>query len=291
MVKNLVQWLIGERVSSLFLHRYLEVFPDKPLIIKKMRVLIVMMSSLMLLFLPACGAQEEVGYYPSGEVEYRAPLDKQGVFNGEVKNFYKDGKVKSVLPFHAHRINGLVKRFYPNGILQFTEMYVDGSQLGPEVKYYPNGGLQYKIMLHRSIHVDTARYYYPDGDLKEMAIYDSKGRKVDFAVLRHNGEIDPSYTKPLFLSDDDRIRKGQDYAFEIVLGNRHLSNIITRIIAPAGTVDSMPGKYARTKYILRRPPLGQHVIKADLIEQWSRPGSDTIWISTFRAAHSFNVTE
>lgn len=249
------------------------------------------MGIVALLILSSCGAQVEVGHYPSGEVKYRAPLDNHGIFDGEVKYFYKNGNIKSVFQFHNHHINGLVRRFYPSGVLQSNEIYVNGLQFGPEVKYYPNGGLEYKITMHGNIHVDTARYYYPNGDLKEMAIYDHKGRKVDFAVLQHNGQIDPSYAKTLFLSDADSIHKGQDYAFEIVLGSRHRSNITTRIVGPVGKLDSMPGKFARTQYLLRHPALGRHVVKAELIEQWSHPGNDTIWIDTFRAEHAFTVIE
>jgi len=256
-----------------------------------MKLTVAMLGISLTLILTSCESPVKTGYYPSGEIKYRASLNDQGKATGKVITFYKTGVTESIIPIQAHQITGLVKRYYPNGNLKSTEVYLNGRRSGNKVKYFPNGHIEYKIVLRGNIQVDTARYYYSNGDLKELAIYDRNGRKIDFIVLKHDGEMDPSYAQPIFLSDVDSIHMGQDYSFEIVLGNRHLSHITTRILTPIGKIDSIQGHYTKNRYLVRCPSRGRHVVKAELIEQWSKQGNDTVWINTFRTEHVFHVTQ
>lgn len=242
----------------------------------------------LLLLLSSCGQREEVGHYPTGEVEYRAPLDEQGVFNGEVISFYKNGKIRNILPYQAHHINGLVRRYYANGTLKSTEFYKKGSYFGKINEYYLNGKIKYQATLRGSIHVDTARFYHPNGELKEVAVYDSKGRKVDYGVWDAYGKIDTTYTRPLFLSDTDTLYEGQDYSFEITLANRRSKFVIVKIIQPLFGIDSAKGIYTKRRYILRRPQLGAHQVKAKLYQKWLG-GGDTLWTNWYQIAHAFYV--
>ena len=250
----------------------------------------IVIAILLAELLSACNDRnEKIIYYPSGEIMERAPLGADGIYEGEVKDFYKKGQIKFVMPFHNHRINGLVKRYYNNGQLESSEFYKDGKTFGERKQYYATGRLKYTTKIIDGAHVDTAHYYHSNGELAQMIVYDSTGRKIDFAAWNKGGILDPSYTTAIFLSNKDSISFGENYSFELRLGNRHSGSIIIKILSPKSGIDSAKGKYANTRYIIRKPLIGPHVLKARLYEHWSHEGSDTIWVDTYDVKHEFRV--
>ena len=175
------------------------------------------------------------------------------------------------------------------GHLVSTEVCKNGKTFGSVVIYYQNGQPKYKTVLHGNTHVDTTRLYYPNGELKQLIVYGAHGRKVDFGVWQPNGELDPSYIHPLLFSDTDTVQEGQDYAFEIVLGNRRSNVVDVKLLTPTKGLDSTRGTYANRRYLIRQPTLGQHMVKAEVREQWARKGSDTIWTNYYSVNHRFSV--
>ncbi|TGE20994.1 toxin-antitoxin system YwqK family antitoxin [Hymenobacter metallicola] len=239
----------------------------------------------------ACSPQQEVTYYPTGEVERRALLDAEGVYDGDVTSYFRNGKVQRVLPFRHHHINGVVRWYDSSGVLSHTQTYKDGKVDGARKEYYPTGKLEYEVTMRGTRRVDTAYYYYPNGKLYQGIVYDKQGRKIDYAVYTPQGHVDTRYTRPLVLSDTTRVRAGEDYTFEIRLGNRH-SNVVTVSLRPVPIgLDSMPGRVARTRYLIRRPTPGVHVVQGQICEEWARRGSDTIWTNCYPLEHTFRVVE
>jgi hypothetical protein len=202
-----------------------------------MRKLPCLLFGLATVLLSACGPREKVGYYPTGEVEYRAPLDGQGLLEGERKSFYKSGQLKSISPFHKNRVTGLVREYYPNGQLKSAEYFKNGENFGLVKWYYPTGQPKYNATRYGKVYADTTRSYHPNGELSQMIIYDGKGRRIDFGAWHPNGRIDTTYSYPFFLVDRDTVPEGQDYTFEMVLGNR-LSNVVNvEVLRPTTGVD------------------------------------------------------
>lgn len=244
---------------------------------------------IILIFVGACTTHEEVRYYPTGEVEYRAPLDGRGVFDRNVVYYYKNGGVQAILPFKNGHINGTLKRFYPNGVLESIELRKDGAMAGELKQYYPTARIKYEAVKIGERFVDTARYYHPNGEVAQLVVYDAAGRKIDFGVWNRAGKLDPAYTKPIFLSDNDELSAGEDYSFEVRLGNRRSNAVVVKPLVPAAQLDSATGKYAATRYIVKQPAPGPHAVKAKLFETWARQGSDTIWTNDYQVEHTFWV--
>lgn len=240
-------------------------------------------------FLVSCAQKEEVHYYPTGEVEYRAPLSAKGVFDKEVVYFYKNGKNQAVVPFANGHVNGIIRRFYPTGVLESTEFRKDGKLAGEMKQYYPNARIKYEAKKVGERFVDTARYYHPNGEVAQLIVYDSSGRKIDFGVWNRAGKLDPTYTRPLFLSGGDTIAQGENYCFEVRLGNRRSNAVIIRPVVPAGQLDSTKGKYAPVRFVIRQPTLGAHVLRVNIYENWARKGSDTIWTNDYQVKHVYSV--
>lgn len=245
-----------------------------------MRTVPRLLVGLATFILPACGSREKVEYYPTGEVKYREPLEGQGQVNG--KYFYKNGTVSAVLPLRNGRVEGLVKRYYPSGQLESTERYKNGERFGLVKLYYPTGQLKHQATGYGMVYADTSRSFHPNGELSQMIIYDHKGRRIDFGVWHPNGHVDTSYTRPFFLSDRDTIAGGQDYAFEVVLGNRRSNVVQVKVLRPMAGLDSVKGVYSHTRFLLRRPAPGRHTLTVMAINRWARKGSDTIWVDWYK---------
>jgi endo-beta-N-acetylglucosaminidase D len=64
------------------------------------------------------------------------------------------------------------------------------------------------------------------------------------------------------------LREGQDYSFEIVLGNRRTNTITVKFLNPETKIDSIKGLYTKTRYVLRRPAPGIHTVRAKVYEYW-----------------------
>ena len=241
-----------------------------------------LLFSLLALLLSACGSREKAGYYPTGEIKYRAPLNWQGLLEGEQKSFYKNGRIKRITPFYKNRITGLLREYYPNGQLASAEYFKSGQRFGLVKWYYPTGRFQHQATWYGSVHADTTWSYYPSGQASQQIIYDNKGRRVDFGVWHPNGQRDTSYTRPFFLSDRDTVPEGQDYAFEVVLGNRRSKLVYVTVLRPRTGVDSTQGIFSRTRFLIRRPAPGPHTVTASVRNAWARRGSDTIWIDQYK---------
>jgi antitoxin component YwqK of YwqJK toxin-antitoxin module len=253
---------------------------------KKVKILFYI-SLLGVLF--SCGHKEKILYYPTGEVEYRAPLSEQAKYSGEIIRYYKNGKIMNTTPFYNGNVSGVVKRYYPTGELEAIETWKQGKKHGLFRYFFPDGKIQREAVMYGNRYVDTARYYYPNGEIKQVIIYDKKGRKIDFGVWLSNGNKDTRYTRPFVLTDTDSISQGQDYVFEIQLGNRRSNVLSVRFLEPKIAIDSIKGIYTKYQYIIRSPKPGNHIIKATLYSQWARKGSDTIWTNTYPIEHSFHV--
>jgi antitoxin component YwqK of YwqJK toxin-antitoxin module len=234
------------------------------------------------LLLPACSPREETQYYSTGEVKYKAPLNAQGLVEGNAKYFYKNGAVSAVLPCRNGLIEGLIKRYYPNGKLESTEFRKNGETFGQQTFYYPSGQLKNKATRYGNVYRETTRSYHPNGEVSQMIIYDGRGRRVDFGVWHPNGQVDTTYTRPFFITDRDTLSAGQDYAFEVVLGNRRSSAVNVKVLRPSTGIDSTKGLYSRSRFIIRRPTPGQHLVTAEVLNIWAHKGSDTLWYNSFK---------
>ena len=232
---------------------------------------------LLALLLSACGPREKVGYYPTGEVAYQAPLNWQGLLEGEQKSFYKSGQLKRITPFYKNRITGLLREYYPTGQLQSETYFKGGEPFGPMTEYYPNGQVEHRATRYGRVFADTTRWYHPNGELRQMIVYDGRGRRIDFGAWHANGLIDTTYAYPFFLTDRDTVPEGQDYTFEVVFGNRRSTVVNVKVLNPSTGVDSTKGVYSRTRFIVRSPAPGRHTVTAKAYNYWARKGSDTIW--------------
>lgn len=83
----------------------------------------------------------EYQYYADGKVKAEIHIDNFKRFHGDVKKFYRDGKLKSIINYdHGITINS--KQYYENGNLEMEFPYKEGEKHGKRNKYWESGSLQ-----------------------------------------------------------------------------------------------------------------------------------------------------
>ena len=242
----------------------------------------------LIALLSGCKHEIRTAYYADGQVQSVDSLDVNGLVRSR-SYFRPDGTLERTVPVEQGHVQGLLRRHDAHGKLAATEEWAMGHQLGVATGYYPNGRVWFTKTMRDSTLVDTSRVFYPNGQEKQVIVRTPEGRRIDFAAWHPNGLTDTSYTRVIFLSDADSVRQGQDYAFEIRLGNRRSNHVTVSLRPVLPGLDSAKGKFAATRYTIRHPTPGTHLIRGSLFEEWARKGSDTIWTNAYRIQHTFHV--
>jgi len=115
--------------------------------------------------------------------------------NGEVKEYYDNGQLKSSLNYLNGELDGLCKFYYENGQLQAITTAVNGSPIGMVKTYFENGQLKTVGEYgdgenQEGIHKE----YYENGNLKKTGAYiqgEEEGIHKDYY---ENGNLENSTT-------------------------------------------------------------------------------------------------
>ena len=106
-------------------------------------------------------------YYESGQLESSGEVSfDDGVYQGILKEYYENGKLKSETNFRDGKINGIVRDYYESGQLLSEANFKDGKADGLRKKYYENGTLESEVS-------------FKDGKEISRKEYDKKGKLVD----------------------------------------------------------------------------------------------------------------
>ena len=98
-------------------------------------------------------------------------------FTGIAKDYYKDKRLKSEIPYQNGKLEGTGKEYYPSGKLKSEAIFVDGLLQGKAVGYYENGNLEYEEN-------------YKDGKLDGLTKDYFKSGKIKAEVNYKNDELD-----------------------------------------------------------------------------------------------------
>jgi len=141
---------------------------------------------------PSSNTEKE--YYETGEVMSESQVEN-GLLDGVQKEYYKSGQLKQYSEWHKGKRNGLSEEYYKNGVVKRKGEFKDDKP------------------------VDTVFFYYKKGGLQEMQIF-KNGKMIDFVKLDKEGNKKANLRMPVFFSQQDTVKLGDKYKFEMRLGNR-----------------------------------------------------------------------
>ena len=122
---------------------------------------------------------------------------KDGLFNGEKREYYEEGEIKAITPFKNSLAEGTYISYYPNGNMEEKYTYVNGEENGEGFSYYENGKLEEKYFMKNGKLDGEVIEYYESGTIKEKAyfindkqekehfFYDEKGNLIKTDIYKN----------------------------------------------------------------------------------------------------------
>ena len=116
-------------------------------------------------------------------------FNKNGLLDGESREYYEEGDIKSISHFKNHIPDGVFISYYQNGNMEEKYAYVNGQANGECLSYYENGKLEERYFLKNGEIDGEAFAYYPSGKL-EVKDFFKDGKKEGESIFYHeNGNI------------------------------------------------------------------------------------------------------
>ena len=127
--------------------------------------------------------------FPNQLLKQYFVFNKNGLLDGESREYYEEGDIKSISHFKNHIPDGVFISYYPNGNMEEKYAYVNGQANGECFSYYENGKLEERYFLKNGEIDGEAFAYYPSGKL-EVKDFFKDGKKEGESIFYHeNGNI------------------------------------------------------------------------------------------------------
>ena len=123
--------------------------------------------------------------FPNGLLKQYFTFNKNGLLDGESRQYYEEGEIKSVSPFKNNVANGTFISYYQNGNIKEKHTYKDGNEEGEGIFYYENGKLEEKYFMKNGKLDGEAINYFEDGKIKNKAIF-KDGVTLEEEVYKDN---------------------------------------------------------------------------------------------------------
>ena len=98
-------------------------------------------------------------------------FNKNGLLDGESREYYEEGDIKSISPFKNNIPDGVFISYYQNGNIQEKHTYKNGNEEGEGLFYYENAKLEEKYFMKNGKLDGEATVYFEDGKIRNKAIF------------------------------------------------------------------------------------------------------------------------
>ena len=127
--------------------------------------------------------------FPNGLLKQYFIYNKNRLLDGESREYYEEGDIKSISHFKNDIPDGVFISYYQNGNIENKYAYVNGQANGECFSYYENGKLEERYFLKNGEIDGEAFAYYPSGKL-EVKDFFKDGKKEGESIFYHeNGNI------------------------------------------------------------------------------------------------------
>ena len=127
--------------------------------------------------------------FPNQLLKQYFVFNKNRLLDGESREYYEEGDIKSISHFKNHIPDGVFISYYQNGNMEEKYAYVNGEENGECFSYYENGKLEERYFLKNGEIDGEAFAYYPSGKL-EVKDFFKDGKKEGESIFYHeNGNI------------------------------------------------------------------------------------------------------
>jgi len=122
-------------------------------------------------------------YYKNGKLKSEIPF-KNGKRSGMIKHYYENGNLQVEAPWSDGKISGLSKSYYENGKLASEIPYIDGKVSGIFKRYHETGNLMGEWPYRDGKRSGIAKFYYKSGRLESEMPYSND--KINGTVKKYD---------------------------------------------------------------------------------------------------------
>ncbi|MDX9726705.1 MAG: hypothetical protein RBT38_10000 [Bacteroidales bacterium] len=144
-------------------------------------------------------------------------IDDKGLKQGEWKNFYPGGGIRSEMNYRDDQLHGYYKEYDNRGILVLTMLYDSGAVVKSEVedepdieienRYDQNNRLVYSGPFRNKIPVGVHREFSPDGKVTNSRVYNDTGLLISEGIVDESGRYNGRWKD--FYPDGKTAAEGQ----------------------------------------------------------------------------------
>ena len=98
-------------------------------------------------------------------------FNKNGLLDGESREYYEEGDIKSISPFKNNIPDGVFISYYQNGNIKEKHTYKNGNEEGEGLFYYENAKLEEKYFMKNGKLDGEAINYFEDGKIRNKSIF------------------------------------------------------------------------------------------------------------------------
>jgi len=163
--------------------------------------------------------------FPNGLLKQYFIYNKNGLLDGESREYYEEGNIKSISSFKNNVANGLFISYYQNGNIKDKQNYKNGNGEGEGLFYYENGQLEEKYFMKNGKLDGEAINYFEDGKIRHKAIY--KDGIILEEEVHENNEIQKNIFKNEEIVQQDIYTKNKILKATIFFLENEKTKIIT----------------------------------------------------------------
>ena len=98
-------------------------------------------------------------------------FNKNGLLDGESREYYEEGDIKSVSLFKNNVADGIFISYYQNGNIKEKHTYKNGNEEGEGLFYYENAKLEEKYFMKNGKLEGESTAYFEDGKIRNKSIF------------------------------------------------------------------------------------------------------------------------
>ena len=144
-------------------------------------------------------------------------FNKNGLLDGESREYYEEGDIKSISPFKNNIPDGVFISYYQNGNIQEKHTYKNGNEEGEGLFYYENGQLEEKYFMKNGKLDGEAINYFNDDKIRNKAIY-KDGVKLEEEIYKDDEIRENTFKNGEIIQQDiyskNRILKAKKFFLE-----------------------------------------------------------------------------
>ena len=135
--------------------------------------------------------------FPNGLLETYFTFNKNGILDGENREYYEEGDIKSIFYFKNNVVDGTSISYYQNGNIQEKNTYKNGEG----ILYYENGNIKEKYFMKNDKLDGEATAYFEDGKIRNKSIF-KDGVKLEEEVYKDNEIIKNTFRNSEIIQQD-----------------------------------------------------------------------------------------